>query len=234
MFSSWIQLKNCSLDVKHQLINQSINQSKQCDTWITPIWRYQRDTRKEQVKEGPQYNDQHKKDKRTNNYLQNTTHETKIEQHESLKIREWAQVLWKDRQFLLHQWHSSFTLSTKRVNEWRKERIMISTNGTPVVIYNSVSINQVMKDFKLTTRNLGFSSFLVSSNQDNHDRNHKLNDIVSTERYILHIQVLLKCCHIWMESSQLENWNHFLCRKVSFITRSHCQCQGMKQAYLYV
>jgi len=67
---------------------------------------------------------------------------------------------------------------------------MISTNGTPVVIYNSVSINQVMKDFKLTTRNPGFSSFLVSSNQDNHDRNHKLNDIVSTERYIL----IYRCC----------------------------------------
>jgi type II secretory pathway pseudopilin PulG len=39
-------------------------------------------------KEATQYNDQNKKAKRTNNYLQNTTHETKIEQHESLKIRE--------------------------------------------------------------------------------------------------------------------------------------------------
>jgi hypothetical protein len=30
----------------------------------------------------------------------------------------------------------------------------------------------------------------------NPDRNHKLWNIVSTERYILHMQVLLECCYI--------------------------------------
>jgi hypothetical protein len=32
--------------------------------------------------------------------------------------------------------------------------------------------------------------------QGNPDRNHKLWDIVSSERYILHMQVLLECCYI--------------------------------------
>jgi hypothetical protein len=36
--------------------------------------------------------------------------------------------------------------------------------------------------------------------QRNLDRN-----IVSSQRYILHMQVLLECCHIQMESSQ---WEH--------------------------
>ena len=48
--------------------------------------------------------------------------------------------------------------------------------------------------------------------QGNPDRNYKLWNIVSTERYILHIQVLLGCCYIWMECSQWENWNHLFCR----------------------
>jgi hypothetical protein len=32
--------------------------------------------------------------------------------------------------------------------------------------------------------------------QGNSDTNHKLWNIVSTERYILHMQVLLECCYI--------------------------------------
>ena len=38
--------------------------------------------------------------------------------------------------------------------------------------------------------------------QGNPDRNHTLWNIVSSERYILHMQVLLECYYIWMESSQ--------------------------------
>jgi hypothetical protein len=36
--------------------------------------------------------------------------------------------------------------------------------------------------------------------QGNLDRNHKLWNIVSSERYILHMQVLLESCYILMES----------------------------------
>ena len=32
--------------------------------------------------------------------------------------------------------------------------------------------------------------------QGNPDRNHKLWNIVSTEKYLLHMQVLLECCYI--------------------------------------
>ena len=74
--------------------------------------------------------------------------------------------------------------------------------------------------------------------QRNPDRNHKLWNIVSSERYILQMQVLLKCCYIYMESSQWENWNHLFCCKVSFLTEPHCRLrgvgQGMKQTYLYL
>ena len=70
------------------------------------------------------------------------------------------------------------------------------------------------------------------------DRNHMLWNIVLTERYILHMRVLLECCYIWMESSQWENWNHLFCQNVSFLTAPHCQFrgigQGMKQIYLYL
>ena len=74
--------------------------------------------------------------------------------------------------------------------------------------------------------------------QGNPDRNHKLWNFVSTERFILHMQVLLECCYIWMESSQWENWNNLFCCKVSFLTALYCQFrgvgQGMKQTYLYM
>jgi hypothetical protein len=39
-------------------------------------------------------------------------------------------------------------------------------------------------------------------------------ELVSTERYILHMQVLLECCYISMESWQCENWNHLFYRKL--------------------
>jgi hypothetical protein len=55
-------------------------------------------------------------------------------------------------------------------------------------------------------------------------RNHKLWNIVSTERYMLHVQVLLECCY--------NKW------KISFLTAPHCQFrgvgQGMKYTYLYL
>jgi hypothetical protein len=37
-----------------------------------------------------------------------------------------------------------------------------------------------------------------------------------------------------MESSQWENWNHLLCRKVLFLATPHCQYRGMRQTYLYL
>jgi hypothetical protein len=41
------------------------------------------------------------------------------------------------------------------------------------------------------------ASFLAATlYQENPDRNHKLWNIVSSKRYIFHMQVLLECCYI--------------------------------------
>jgi len=40
------------------------------------------------------------------------------------------------------------------------------------------------------------SLFAAILYQGNPDRNYQLCNIVSTERYILHMQVLLECCYI--------------------------------------
>jgi hypothetical protein len=40
------------------------------------------------------------------------------------------------------------------------------------------------------------SLFAATLYHGNPDRNHKFWSIVSTERYILHMQVLLECCYI--------------------------------------
>ena len=49
------------------------------------------------------------------------------------------------------------------------------------------------------------SLLAVTLYQGDPDGNHKLWIIASTERYILHMQVLLECCYIKIESSQWEN-----------------------------
>ena len=72
-------------------------------------------------------------------------------------------------------------------------------------------VNQVMlvsvqsDDFNLTNRNPWFSSFLLVATlyQGNPDRNHKLWNIASTKRYILHMQVLLECCYMEILKSSL-------------------------------
>jgi hypothetical protein len=113
---------------------------------------------------------------------------------------------------------------------------------------NSIKVNQVMVAtvklskwwLQLIRGTLGSGTSLLAATlyQGHLDRNHKLSNIVSIEIYILHMQVLLECCYIWMESSRWENWNHLFCRKVSFYTASHCQFwgvgPGMKQTYLYM
>ena len=59
------------------------------------------------------------------------------------------------------------------------------------------------KTFEVTTSTLprgtlgSVASLLMATlYQVNTDRNHKLWDIASTERYIFHMQVLLECCYI--------------------------------------
>jgi hypothetical protein len=52
----------------------------------------------------------------------------------------------------------------------------------------------------------GYNWFWAATLYQKHpDRNYKLWNIVSSERYILHMQVLLECCSIQMESSRKES-----------------------------
>jgi hypothetical protein len=89
--------------------------------------------------------------------------------------------------------------------EWGKDRGVFTTSGTyPWSFVTQISHNgQPSKnfrsyDFNFTKRNPWFIASLLAAilYQGNPDRNHKLWNIVSSERYILHMQVLLECCYI--------------------------------------
>jgi len=115
---------------------------------------------------------------------------------------------------------SCSTSDTRRINlvanpvishERGKDRGVVTTSGT----YPWSFVTQIFHngqpshggdrndDFNLTKRNLGSLASLLAATlyQGNSDRNHKLWNIVSTERYILHMQVLVECCYISMYST---------------------------------
>jgi len=116
------------------------------------------------------------------------------------------------------------TSDTRRVNlvtnpvirhEQGKDREVLTTSGTYPWSFVTQIFHNGQPKWWLQLNYLGSLASLlaVTFYQGNPDRNHKLRNIESTERYILHMQVLLECCYIWMESSQWEN-----CRKISFLT----------------
>ena len=103
----------------------------------------------------------------------------------------------------------------------------------------SVTVNQVMvmtvklDDVNIPTRNHGFSSFIVFSKEITiGTTSSEISYQQSTERNILHIQVLLECCYIctykWIVHNGT-NWNHLMCGKVSFLSGPHCQFRGVGQ-----
>jgi len=62
-----------------------------------------------------------------------------------------------------------------------------------------MSIAKLSSDeVNLATGNHLFSNFLATSNtlSRKNDMNHKLWNTASTDKYILHIQVMLECCYI--------------------------------------
>ena len=95
---------------------------------------------------------------------------------------------------------------------------------------------QLNEDF---WRTISSVASLLAANlyQGNPDRNHKLWNIIPTERDILYMQVLLGCCYIrdqW-KVGKIEIIPFVV---VSFLTVPHCQFrgvgQGMKQTILYL
>ena len=87
---------------------------------------------------------------------------------------------------------------------WHRYTVMVNQVMTTTVKFVMTSI--------LPLGTLGSVATLLTATKyhGNHDSNHKLWNITSTERYVLHMQVLLECCYIKIKSSQLENWNHLL------------------------
>jgi hypothetical protein len=106
---------------------------------------------------------------------------------------------------------SCFTGRTRRVNlvtnpvisrEWGKDREVFTTSGTyPWLFVTQIFHNgQPSKIFEVMTSTLpkgtlGSVASLLAATlyHGNPNRNHKLWNIVSSERYILHMQVLLEC-----------------------------------------
>ena len=111
---------------------------------------------------------------------------------------------------------SCSTSGTRRVNlvtnpvishEWGKDWEVFTTSGTyPWSFVTQVfHIGQPSHDkiFEVITSTYprgtigSVASLLAATLYQGHpDRNHRLWNIVSTERYILHMQVLLECCYI--------------------------------------
>jgi hypothetical protein len=89
--------------------------------------------------------------------------------------------------------------------EWGKDREVFTTSGTyPWLFVTQIFHNgQPSKIFEVMTSTLpkgtlGSVASLLAATlyHGNPNRNHKLWNIVSSERYILHMQVLLECCYI--------------------------------------
>ena len=113
------------------------------------------------------------------------------------------------------------TLVTNPVisHEWGKEWEVFTTSGRyPWSFVAQIFHNgQPSHGGNLTKRNPWFSSFLVGSNPLS--RNHKLWNIVSTERYILHMQVLLECCYIYICKWKVHNKKIEI---ISFVVKFCC------------
>ena len=154
---------------------------------------------------------------------------------------------------------SCSTSGTRRVNlvtnqvtsrEWGKNREVITTSGT----YPWSFVTQIFhidqpgdggerKIFEvmistLPKRTLGSVASLLAEpsikeiliGTTSSGISYHLRDIYS----------ICRCCWnvvTYMKSSQWENWYHFFCRKVSFLTDPHCRFrgvgQGIKQIFLY-
>jgi hypothetical protein len=124
---------------------------------------------------------------------------------------------------------SCSTSDTRRVNfvihpvisrEWGQDREVFTTSGTyPWSFVTQIFHNGQQshggdrKIFEVTTLTLpkgilGSVAFLLAATlyQGNPDRNHKLWNIVSSERYILHMQVLEECFLNIFYCSIRNNW----------------------------
>jgi hypothetical protein len=185
----------------------------QCSNISWRVWRYQRSNQKPYIEEEEttQWSKENKqKDK------QRSTKHTYITKDRVTRtsLKTGSELRCSGR-----VGSSCFTSRTRRVNlvtnpvisrEWGKDREVFTTSGTypwsfvTQIFHNSQpshggdhKIFEVMTS-TLPKGTLGSVASLLAATlyQGNPDRNHKLWNIVSSERYILHMQVLLECCYI--------------------------------------
>jgi hypothetical protein len=92
--------------------------------------------------------------------------------------------------------------------------------------------------FTLITLGRVASLLAATLYQGKYDRMHKLWNIATTKRHIIHIQMPLENWYIQMEGSQWENWSHLLCHIDRFFTDPNCSLlgvgKGIKQMLLGV
>ena len=182
-------------------------------TKLRRIWRYQRGNQnpyneEKQTTQWPKEKVQKDKQRYTKH-----TYKTK-DRVTRAPLRIGGELMWSGRVS-----SSCSTSGTRRVTlvthpvisrEWGKDREVLATSGTyPGSFVTQIflsgqpshggdrNIVEVMTS-TLPKGTLGSVASLLAAilYQGNPDRNHKLWNIVSSERYILHIQVLLECCYI--------------------------------------
>jgi hypothetical protein len=152
------------------------------------VWRYKRSNQNPYIEE--EQTTQWPKEKVQKDKQRSTKHTHKTKDRVTRTPLKTVAELWCSGRIS----SSCSTSGIRRVNlvtdpvisrEWGKDREVFTTNGT----YPWSFVTHIFHS--------GQPSHGGDHNiQGNHNRNHKLWNIASIERYILHMQVLLECCYI--------------------------------------
>ena len=127
------------------------------------------------------------------------------------------------------------------MNEERTQKCLLQVEHIRGHLWHrySITVNQVMVATVKLSRwwfqlnqsiwTLGSvaSSAAATLSQGNPHRKHKLWNVLSTERYTLHMQVLLECTLMVNSQWQWENLTHLVCHKVSFLIAPRCQFRSV-------
>jgi hypothetical protein len=127
------------------------------------------------------------------------------------------------------------------MNEKRTQKCLLQVEHIRGHLWHrySITVNQVMVATVKLSRwwfqlnqsiwTLGSvaSSSAATLSQGNPHRNHKLWNVLSTERYTLHMQVLLECTLMVNSQWQWEHLTHLFCHKGSFLIAPRCQFRSV-------
>jgi len=186
----------------HQIMEHNKTCRWKSRSWLRRAWRYQKDNQNPYIEEKQTTkwpNDKVQKDKQ-----RSTKHKYKIKDRvtrTSLKTRGELRCSERESSFR----RVSLVANPVIRHEWGKDWEVFATSGTYSWSFVTQIFNKVQPShgcdrniFEIMSGTLGSAASLLAATlfQGNFDRNHKLWNIVSTERYIRHMQVLLECCYI--------------------------------------